>query len=228
MKYHKILTAVLLIPGILYFLLSPVSLTVSASDSQNNLTAQVEGALGISVFYQNEIDRLIKCFDVNEYGYYAIGYKNNTIHIYDSLGTFQYGYRFNTDGSYGIVLKEDSIVIYLGRSNIAVEIDPTGKCIGAEKIYFSKDVVDNVMNRTCKQIGNVTYYLERDIGIFNGDYSRLVKTDETETKTVLYDVTTRGYFVGAFHYIILSIFPIIGIAFVAVKVKKENNESNEQ
>jgi len=226
MKYHKILTAVLLIPGILYFLLSPVSLTVSASDSQNNLTAQVEGALGISVFYQNEIDRLIKCFDVNEYGYYAIGYKNNTIHIYDSLGTFQYGYRFNTDGSYGIVLKEDSIVIYLGRSNIAVEIDPTGKCIGAEKIYFSKDVVDNVMNRTSKQIGNVYYYLERDIGLFNGDYSRLAKTDEEGTKTVLYDMTARGYFAGALHYVVVSAFPIAGVAVFVVKVKKEKHKSD--
>lgn len=227
MKYHKILVAMFLIPVILCVLLSPASLTVAASDYQDELIGQVDGALDISVFYQKETDLLIKCFDVNEDGCYAIGYRNNTIHVYDSLGTFQYGYRFDTDGTYGIALKENSIVIYLGRSNTAVEIDQTGKCIDAEKVNYSKDIVDNVMNRTCKQIGNVNYYLERDIGIFNGDYSRLVKADEQGTKTVLYDVTTRGYFVGAFHYLVLSIFPIVGIAFVAVKARKGKHESDE-
>jgi len=181
----------------------------------------MEGTLNISVFHEEGTELLIKCFDVNEAGCYAIGYKNNTIHVYDALGNFQYGYRFETGGTYGITLKENSLVIYLGRSNIAVEIDPVGKCVDAEKIYFSKDIVDNVMNRTSKQVGNAHYYLERDIGIFNGDYSRLVRIDETGTKTVLYDVSTRGYFAGVFHYLVLGIFPIAIIIFIANKVRKE-------
>lgn len=229
MKNHKILKilfVVFLIPVFLLFLLLSGSLIASATDSQNELISQIEGALNISVFHEKGTDLLIKCFDVSETGCYAIGYKNNTIHVYDSLGKFQFGYRFDTDGTYGIALKENSIVIYLGRSNIAVEIDPAGKCVDAEKIYFSKDIVDNVMNRTNKQIGNAYYYLERDIGIFNGDYSRLVRIDETGTKTFLYDVTTRGYFAGVFHYIVLGIFPIASIIFITNKVKKEKRESD--
>lgn len=208
------------------FLLSSISLTVFAADSQSELISQIEGALNISVFHEKGEDLLIKCFDVSETGCYAIGHKNNTIHVYDSLGKFQFGYRFDTDGSYGIELKENSIVIYLGRSNIAVENDPTGKCVDAERIYFSKDIVDNVMNRTNKQIGNTYYYLERDIGIFNGDYSRLVRIDEMGTKTFLYDVTTQGYFTGVFHYIVLGIFPIAGIFFITNIVKKEKQEAD--
>lgn len=220
-KYHRILVAVFLTAGILFVLFSLSALTVSASDSQDEVIGQIEEALNISVFYQKETDRLIKCFDVNENGWYAIGYRNNTIQIYDSLGAFQYGYCFDTDGTYGIALKENNIVIYLGRSNTAVEIDPTGKCVDAEEVYFSKDFTENTLNRTRKQIGNVNYYLERDIGIFNGDYSRLVKADEQGAKIVLYDVTAKGYFVGVCHFIIVGIFPIAGVVFVIKATKKK-------
>jgi hypothetical protein len=210
------------------YLLLPLSLLAYASDSQGELIKQVEKSLDISIFHQTETDRLIKCFDVNSNGYYAIGYANNTINIYDSFGVFQYGYHFHTDGTYAIELKENSIIIYLGRSNIAVEIDSSGACINAEKVHFSKDLADNVINRSVKQIGNVTYYLERDIGIFNSDYSRLVKVDETGTKTVLYDVTTRGFCAGAFHYMVLIAFPVSVILFVFNKVKREHEERDPE
>lgn len=223
MKYHRISFIVFLLP---VFLLLSGPLMVSATNPQNELISQIEGALDISVFYEKGTDCLIKCFDVSETGSYAIGHKNNTIHVYDPLGMFQYGYRFDTEGTYGITLKENSIVIYLGRRNVAVEIDPTGKCIGVEEVYFSKDFVENVMNRTYKQIGNVDYYLERDIGIFNGDYSRLVRMDETGTKSFLYDVTTRGYFAGVFHCIVLGVFPIVSIIFVTNKVKKQKRKAD--
>ena len=215
MKHQKLFVLMLLMPGILSLLLSSVLLTVSASVSQDTTIEQIEEVLDITVFYQKETDRLIQCFDVNDDGYYAIGYKNNTILIYDSNCVFQYGYRFTTEGTYGIAFKGDNIVIYLGRSGIAVEIDSTGKCVAAEQVYFSKDIADSVMNRTHKQIGNVNYHLERDIGIFNGDYPRLIKTNEDGVKTVLHDVTIRGYLVGSSHFIVLSIFPIAGIAIIA-------------
>lgn len=219
-KAGKIVLSVLSV--LLFF---TISLTAFASDSPNSLVQQVEEALDISVFHQKGPDRLIKCFDVNEDGSYAIGFRNNTIHVYDSLGNFQYGYRFSTDGDYGIILKENNIVIYLARSHTLVEIDPTGKCVRAEKVDFSKNTVDvdDIINRTCKQIRNVNYYLERDIGIFNGDYSRLVKIDENGNRIVLYDVTIKGYFAGASHYIILSIFPIAGIACLVAQIKKEEH-----
>ena len=226
MKNYKTLFIMFLLSALFVMLFLPNSLTASATGSQDEWIGQIEGALNISVFYEKETDRLIKCFDVNETGWYAIGYKNNTIHVYDSLGDFQLGYRFDTDGTYGISLKENSIVVYLGRSNIAVEIDPTGKCVNSEKIFISKESVDNIMNRTKKQIGSTCYYLERDIGIFNGDYSRLVRIDETGTKTFLYDVTTQGYFAGVFHYFILGIFPLASILFITNRVKKEKRESD--
>ena len=87
-------SGIMLVPVFLLFLLLPGSLIASATDSQDELISRIEGALNISVFYEKETDRLIKCFDVSETGCYAIGYKNNTIHVYDSHGKFQFGYRF--------------------------------------------------------------------------------------------------------------------------------------
>lgn len=226
-KCCKVLVAVLLIPSMLFMFLLSISPTTFASDTENALVRQLEDALAVSILHQKGTDRLIKCFDVNDSGWYAIGFKNNTIHVYDSFGIFQYGYQFNTDGTYGIVLKENSIVIYLVRSDNAVEIDPTGKCLNADKIYFSKEILDNIIYRTDKQIGNVRYYLERDIGIFHGDYSRLIKSQQNETKTILYDVTVKGYFAGACHYIILSIFPLASIIFFATRIKKERCETED-
>lgn len=225
MNQNRIVIALLLLPAIMCVMLTCVPLLAHASNSQNELVSQIEEALDISVFYHNESERLIKCFDVNENGFYAIGCKDNTIHIFNSDGIFQYGYRFTIDGTYGIDLKENNIIIYLGRSNTAVEVNSAGECVAAETIHFSKDMVDNIINRTYKQIENTHYYLERDIGIFNGDYSRLVKNDETGNQIILYDVTTLGYFAGICHYLLLSIFPIAGIVFIIKATKSEDKHN---
>ena len=116
MKYRKFTAAVLLL-----FLLY-LSVHAAAADTQNPMVTEIEKASEVSVFYQKGEDRTIKCFDVNEAGWFAVGYNNNTIQIYDDLGVFQYGYSFRTEGTYGIELKQNSIVLYLGRSNMAVEI----------------------------------------------------------------------------------------------------------
>ena len=222
MKQCKSLLLVFLLPFFLFF---AGPFMVSAADSQEALLTQAEEALSISVFHEPEAHRLIKCFDVNETGCYAIGFNNNTIHVYNPLGTFLLGYRFDTAGTYGISLKEDHIVIYLGRSNLAVEIDSAGKCVSAEKVYFSPDFTEEVLNRTCKQIGSANYQLQRDIGIFNGMYSRLVRIDDAGTKTILYDVTTKGYFAGAFQYLVLGVIPTAGIILGICRAKKEKDES---
>ena len=90
--------------------------------------------------------------------------------------------------------------------------------MNAEEVIFTKDFTENVLDRTNKQIGTADYRLERDIGVFNGSFSRLVKIDENETRTILYDVTAQGYFYGAFQHLILGMFPVAIIVVIARKV----------
>ena len=49
MKQNKPLVIMLSISGILFFLLSSISLTVFASDTPNELVRQIEGTLDVSV-----------------------------------------------------------------------------------------------------------------------------------------------------------------------------------
>jgi len=218
MKKSILSITILLMLGLSFCLYDSPILTAYASESGNVLLEQIENALEVEVFYQEETTHIIKCFDVNESGSYAIGFRNNTIHVYDPLGKFQYGYRFHTEGTYGISLKENSIVIYLGRSGIAAEIDSAGRCINAENVIFTKAFNENVMDRTHKQIGKVNYSLERDIGVFSGFFSRLVKMDENDVRTVLYDATSRAYLHGVIEYLVLISFSIGVISVFVTKV----------
>lgn len=57
----------------------------------------------------------IQCFDVNPNGAIAIGMgsgSNCMIYVYDSSAVFQYGYRFCSDGDWGIVWRGDLIGIF--------------------------------------------------------------------------------------------------------------------
>ena len=227
MGYRKKIVAVLM-GFILHLFFSFVTMPVYAMDSQNEQLEQIDEALNISVFYQYKAEHLIKCFDVNESGNYAIGCENNTILIFDAHDVFQYGVRFEPTGTYGIAeLKDNSIVIYLARGDTLFEVDSTGKCISLEKIPFSNNFSDDALYRAFKQIGNTEYYLERDIGITHGNYSRLVRTEATGTKTILYDVTVRGYIVGVLYCILFSLVPIGIIAIVVSKVRKESKQVKE-
>ena len=184
-----------------------------------------EGKLNISFLVQEQERRVIHCFDVCENGYFAVGYRGNMIQVYDQNGVFCYGYQFETEGTYGIAFHGENLVIYLARSHIAIEMDHEGNCVGAEEFIPTAKITQTVFNRKSKQIGSMIYSLERDIGIFDGDYSRLVATDAVGNRTVLYDVTTRGYFVGIFHYL-LALAILLGFVY-AIRTKIKQNQDRD-
>ena len=201
-----------------------LSVIVKANEAvvSGDLTSRIGKSLSISLLDEELDKRVVKCFDVNENGWFAIGYRGNIVNVYDQYGTFQYGYRFEQEGTYGIEFEGDHLALYLGRSDIVAVLDAVGNCIHAEEV----SIPNEVFNRTAKQVGNSKYFLERDIGIFDGDYSRLVTIDETGTRKVLYDVTTKGYFAGIFHYILLFVIPIGGIILL-VKQQEEKEHSED-
>ncbi len=199
---------------------SSVLLTAHGTDSEESLQERVEKSMNVSVMHTGHKERVIQCFDVNENGWFAVGYGVNIIHIFDQNGTFQYGYRFDCDSGYGITFHGNLLGFYLIRSETMAYFDPAGNCVSAEKVDLSTEERNALIYRVNKQVGNTQYALERDIGLFDGDYSRLVATDALGNRNVLYDVTVLGYFLGAFHYIIL-LFPFVCIALVKIKLEKE-------
>ena len=196
-------------------------LAVSGVEEDESLRERVAKEMNVSVIHSGLKERAIQRFDVNEQGWFAIGYGAEIIHIFDQNGTFQYGYRFDCDEGYGITFEGDLLGFYLIRSETMAYFDPEGNCVSAEKINLSIEERNALVHRVHKQVGNTQYSLERDIGLFDTDYSRLVATDALGNRNVLYDVTVLGYFLGAFHYIVILAFPLGVIVIVKKKLKEE-------
>ncbi len=225
MKHQRVFLALLLVFCAVGLLLASASPAASAEETKAELIEQKEKSLQLRAFYEEEPKRLIKCFDVNEEGYYAIGYeafgvRSHIIQVYDPQGVFQYGISYYNRYSYGITLKENSILLHGGRGDYSIEVDPAGKCIDAQMLVLSDGTHNAIMNRTHKQIGNVNYYLERDIGL--ADYPRLVKIDENGNKTVLHNLTVRGYIAGVFSYTYFLILPVGIVLFIRQEIRKED------
>lgn len=197
----------------------------STAATEQSPVERAKAAWNLSLLGQEQERRVVLCFDVCENGYFAVGYRGNTIQVYDQNGVFCYGYQFETEGTYGIAFHGENLVIYLARSHIAIEMDHEGNCVGAEEFIPTVKITQTVFNRKSKQIGSMIYSLERDIGIFDGDYSRLVATDAVGNRTVLYDVTTRGYFVGIFHYL-LPLAILLGFVY-AIRTKIKQNQDGD-
>lgn len=218
----------LLVSVVLLLLILPVSLTAYAANYKEEKIAEMEKALDISTFQEEGMKHTIKTFDVNDDGWYAIAYNgwvfagsnDNVISVYNSLGEFQYGFTFDAVGDYGVDLLENNVILYLARSNALVEIDSTGKCVNGEPTRYANLVGADAYYRTSKQVGSVCYSLERDIGLFAGHYSRLVRTDAAGNEMILHDVTIWGYFVGTFHWIFFSFFFVAPVIVIFKKDKK--------
>lgn len=157
----------------------------------------------ISVFTREPEKQVIHYFDVNEKGWIAVGHLGSRVCIYDENGVFQYGYNFGTQGDYGIAFEGDNLAIYFVRSDIIAVLDPEGNCIRAESKALSGNRLKNQFQKTAKQVGNTQYFLERDVGFFEGFYPRVVSVDETGNRKILYDVTVKGYIVGIGEYLLL-------------------------
>ena len=180
--------------------------------------------VNLTVYDSISTERVIQSFDVNDQGWFAICYRTNEIFVYDETGTFQYRYHFNCQGDYGISLLSENLVIYFVRGDIAAVFDLNGQLISTQNMMFSNQFLNEEIYRTTKKIENTTYSLERDIGIFRGDYSRLVAINEYGDRVVLYDATQMGYFSGMLHYLILISIPLLLIVTIVSVFKKEERE----
>ncbi len=145
--------------------------------------------------------QVIDVFDVREDGWFVVGLNSQEICVYDQNGVYQYGFRININGAFAVELLANNIVIYFIRGDKAVYLDKDGNCVSYIETTSEYNV--QLLNRTSKHINGDSYVLERDVGIFRGDYARLVKISETEDRTILYDASSVGLAVGIWHCIVV-------------------------
>ena len=186
----------------------------------------------------------IVCFDVNEDHMIAVGLASSgnerTICVYSQDGAFQYGYKFLSYGSFGLEWDGDNLLIYFVRSDVALEVAPTGEVITVQEITNTKEnnsYWQHFVEAKKRTVGDKEYWLQNDMGPLNliaFSYSQLVVRDDGGTRIIIdvndeqltkYIAGTTAIILGA----ILAVFMIVrGIIKNTQNYNKENNTLNSK
>ena len=170
--------------------------TSDLSDEEQSILAD---RINISVVNEEFLMKSIQSFDVNSKGEIVIGHSGinatKAISVYDCNGNFQYGYRFNCSGLFGVEWSGDLINIYLVRSNALLTIDKDANIVCIQSIENSienNDYINNYIFATDKYVADEKYTIRNNSGLLNfieSSYSQLVRTSLEGEEFVLYDVT---------------------------------------
>ncbi len=193
--------------------------------------------ISISKLLEEPTRQAIECFDINEHEFVAIGYSENkskTICVYTKEGVFQYGYHFICDGSYGIELTNDYLIIYIVRGSVVLSINShTGEI--EEMLSVPNSIENNIyyneISSNKRQIGDVEYKLKNNYGIFNffiTSHSQLIRVDETGNETILHDVSSTEYKKVIFSIIAGAIFVFGVTTNVIILLIKANKSGKSQ
>ena len=167
----------------------------------------------------------ITCFDVNDKGLLAVGVNTLTkkyISVYGSDGTFQYGYTFNCNGSFGVEWDDTNLIIYFVRSDVAALFDSNGTNIELGRI---ENTIDNnsywnhFVFSAQRYIGEDQYIMRNDMGILNAfafSYSQVAKIDSIGNVAILYDASS-AYMKQIVMLIIASILFIVIVISVVIR-----------
>lgn len=178
--------------------------------------------------------KAIVCFDVNEQGLVAIGTEegeHKTVCIYSDTGNFQYGYRFETSGSFGVELNDEVLNIYFVRGDIIVSIDSRGEIQNVSRICDTSEnntYWNKFVRATHRDIGNYQYVLKNDVGIlgiFASSYSQLYRIDENGNQLLIYDANTIQFFNMLISFWGILLFISIVVVAIIKELKKLQKEN---
>lgn len=140
--------------------------------------------------------KAIRCFDVNDQGWIAVGSEageDKIVCVYSNSGDYLYGYRFNTSGSFYVEWDGDCLLIYHVRGDLAVSVDSAGEIRDIARIQDTENNTSYwyTLYATRRKAGDTLYVIRNDMGLLNimaSSYSQLVKVDANGEETILYDV----------------------------------------
>ena len=194
--------------------------TTACSDEEKS---SIIDTINLEVFSEEYLVSGIQCFDVREDGVYALAFgegSNSRISVYDSDGSFQYGYKFNANGDFAVEFYEEAVAIYFSRGDILAVYDSMGVCQEIRKVSNTKQnhiYAKEILDRVHKRISDKEYNLERDFEI--GDsYSRFVILNEHKERQVMFDVSTEH----RIEQLMLLIAPVCFFAFVIRGIWKKH------
>lgn len=183
--------------------------------------------ISISLIEEEPQKQPIDCFDVNENGYIALGFSNfdhKTICVYTADGVFQYGYRFNCTGNFGIGWDAKGIIIYFVRGSTAVVINSSGNIEDIKTIvdsFENNSYWNNTVFATSRLVEDCEYTIKNDMGILNffaSSYSQLVVSDNGDIN-IVYDVTSKHIVKIITTIIAVLIFATVVVVLIIKRIK---------
>lgn len=165
----------------------------------------------------------VLCFDVNEQGMIAVGQNDSQckeICVYTSQGEFLYGYTFNCNQSFCVEWDEQHINIYFIRSDVIISLDSDGNILDIKGV---QDTIDNnsyrnsLLYSTTRTVGNTTYLIRNDMGIFNwiaSSFSQIVTIDATGMESIIYDVNSMQLTKMIVTISLICVFVLVAIVVV--------------
>ena len=170
-------------------------------------------------------DLPIECFDVNEDGFVAIGFANYSkkyINVYSTDGEFQYGYVFDSEGSFALEWDNENIIIYFARSSVLISFDKDANFI--EMKEATNDFDNNTyMNHKlfAKKIeaAGAVYTLEHSIKLFNFLSSNAAKIvcQKNGTESVVLTMNDNGYNKMVLKNLLWVLFSIVAVIIMSIK-----------
>ena len=221
---------------LILILFMQMRITTFASDEEWNLFSNpIVGEDGIAILEEEVLDVVdpgnmqdpIRCFAVSEDGRVAIGTQNASnakVLILDVDGNILSAYAFDCGSEFGVLFLNNDLAIYYNRSKRIVLYDAEGNAKAAYAIPSSAECAElaiHIMEATQIERNGIMYRLERDIKFDDREYCRLIKYDDTQQRTVLYDVTPFHNLRVVVCYTGLGLFVLLWIGFAVQKVKHD-------
>lgn len=154
--------------------------------------------VNITLKSEQENNKIISCFNVNENGLLAVGFDSigkKTVDIYTTDGEFLRGYSFNSSGTYNVELdSNNNLIIHLVRSDLSIVVDDKGKVLEMARIKNTGDNNSywNYLDRPIKQVDTCIYSVKNKywlLYIFSSGYGQLKSRDGDNSARIIIDVT---------------------------------------
>lgn len=145
----------------------------------------------------------IHFFDVNEDEMILLlfgGSSEYVVCVCNSDFEFQYGYSFDGSGSVACEWSGNDIMVYFVRSDVYAKLDKNGQWTELNRVPYSSEndklKNNNLYGKREITVNNTTYKIQNDMGILNyvqieHRFSQLIKIDENNNETILYDVSNE-------------------------------------
>lgn len=231
----KIMYKIFWCVGICCFFLFLATLKVQASEIEMEKRERVDDDMrerydiSFSKYWFSE-GKTIKAYDVSKNEQIAIAFSNSTIAVFNKDMEFQYEISFKMNSAYGVLWKDEQIMLIDIRSDIAVEFNEAGQIINSYDITDTGNYnYEIIFNREREAGGNKYFCTNQSIDLSGAHlnyYTVLKKIDENGMEFVIYESNQRidGILFGI---LILAGFGVVGIltaVIIGCYIVKEKNK----